>query len=432
MAENKPRPNAHELARQLQNDLAEGRITLEQMEEQFKADAERPIDLDMFRAYSDTLLERLEHYTVMIRTICLIVVNLQRSAGRMRFGRWLRHEREVDECVGQLEVAMPLWVEQLRTVDDFLTELRADAGKGPLRCKRISAATAHGLAFMAMENAVRMWRHCGAVVHQERLRRRHIITTCASESFVERCCGALPMVNDLEPELQLERAAALSALRKRQKGNDPVPVSPGDCVATINITGHQVNVTTASPNPDAQPPPAKPRTKRAAVEPLIAEHLSRRPHDTAAEVAAAVECSIGVVAESKAWKLNQRRLKEARKTGVDPKAIKLNEKAVNAAGANHSRQMRDHKQQAEALDDEIDGRDRALNERIAKYVKDHPDATPDEVGRAVGCTAQDVERRQAELDRLVADQNDDRKEDVKVEDPTTRSGRTQKWLKKRP
>lgn len=431
MADNKARRNAHEFERQLQDDLVEGRITLEQLEEQFKADAERPIDLEMFRVFSDTLRERLVHYTVMVRTVCLIVINLQRSSGSMRIGRWLRREREVDECVSQLETAMPLWVEQLRTVDDFLTEMRAEAGNGPLRCKGISAASAHSLAFMAMDNAAQVWRHCKAVVQQERLRHRHIITTCASEIFLERCCDTLPMAKDLEPELQLERAAALAELRKRQKRNDSAPASLGESADTINITGQHVNVITADPRSDGPSPPAKKRMKRAVAEPLIAEHLKRRPHDTAVEVAAAVECSIGVVAESRAWTLNQERLKGAKKAGVDPKAIRLDEKAVNAAGASPSRQLRDHKQQAEALDDEIDGRDRALNERIGKYLKDNPGATPNKVAREVGCTAQDVERRQAELERLVAEQSDDRKEDVEVEDPTTKSGRRQKWAEKR-
>jgi hypothetical protein len=68
----------------------------------------------------------------------------------------------------------------------------------------------------------------------------------------------------------------------------------------------------------------KSRMKREVAEPLIAKHLKQRPHDTAQQVAAAVECSVGVVAESKAWKLNQERLKYSKQDGVDPKSAQQN------------------------------------------------------------------------------------------------------------
>ena len=42
--------------------------------------------------------------------------------------------------------------------------------------------------------------------------------------------------------------------------------------------------------------------------------------------------------------------------------------------------------------------------RIGEYEAEHPDAEPGEVARALGCTAGDVERRQAMLERLLAEQ----------------------------
>ncbi|MCH8242448.1 MAG: hypothetical protein IH897_07550 [Planctomycetes bacterium] len=171
--------------------------------------------------------------------------------------------------------------------------------------------------------------------------------------------------------------------------------------------------------------------KREVAEPLIAERLSQRPHDTAAEVAAAVGCSVGVVVESTAWKLNRKRLKIAKREGIDPKAVKLTEAAVNAAGGGKMRQLHDHRQKAAAIDDQIDEGDRELARRIKEYQRDNPHATTQQVAGALGCSSGDVERRQATLDGLVAEQSADHLEDVDVEDPTTQSGTRRKWTPKR-
>ena len=123
-------------------------------------------------------------------------------------------------------------------------------------------------------------------------------------------------------------------------------------------------------------PKTKGRTKPEVVEPMIADHLKRRPHDTVREVKEAVGCSAGLVCESKAWKINQERLRLAQMSGVDPSAVKLNEKAISAAGENPRTQKHEHKAQAAALDEELD--------------------------------------RQAEIGRLTREQNNDARQDGKV------------------
>lgn len=172
------------------------------------------------------------------------------------------------------------------------------------------------------------------------------------------------------------------------------------------------------------------RMKREVAEPLIGEHLMGRPHDTAQQVAGAVGCSVGVVAESSAWKLNQKRLRIARQQGIDPKAVKLDEKAISAAGGDRMTQLHHHRQQTDATIDELDEQQRELFHRVAEYQKGHPDATDEQVASAVGCTAGDVERRQAELDRLATEQAKSEKEDIDVEDPATKRGKRRKWVEK--
>jgi len=173
------------------------------------------------------------------------------------------------------------------------------------------------------------------------------------------------------------------------------------------------------------------RVKREVAEGLILKHLIRRPHDTTADVAEAVGCSVGVVAESPAWKANQDRLKTAKKQGVDPKAVKLDLKAVNVAGGTRSSQKHRADEEREARDAEIDEREKELYKQIRDYQEEYPDATPEQVAKALGCTAGDVERRQAALNSLTAQQAEEEREDKDEPDPNARRGKRRKWVGKR-
>ena len=175
--------------------------------------------------------------------------------------------------------------------------------------------------------------------------------------------------------------------------------------------------------------------KRDVAEPLIREHVLRRPHDTAEEVAKATGCSVGLVAKSAAWKANQARLKVAAKEGRDPKAVKLDLRTVNVAGGSTQTQKHAAEEDEEALDAKIDQREQDLSWQIGDYLKRHPDATPQEVARAIGCTAGEVERRQAALEQLIADQADNAEEDGGGKYIEKKDGRPQddprKWFRKR-
>ena len=125
----------------------------------------------------------------------------------------------------------------------------------------------------------------------------------------------------------------------------------------------------------------RPRMKRQVAEPLIAQHLARRPHDKAAEVAQTVGCSTGVVAESKAWKLNQTRLRMAKKQGVDPVAIRLDEKTISEAGRDPTTQGHDHDIRQEVTDDLIDQQTREIDAKVGGYRQKYPDASVEEISR---------------------------------------------------
>lgn len=201
-----------------------------------------------------------------------------------------------------------------------------------------------------------------------------------------------------------------------------------DTLRTIFTSDDYVDGGNGGTRPEKTP---KTRMKRHVAEPLIAHHLTQRPHDTAVQVADKVGCSVGVVGESSAWKLNQERLKIAKLQGMDPRAVKLNEQAVNEAGGGKMRQLHDSRQQADGIDDKLDEAELALFKQIADYETQHPGATPEQVACATGCTAGDVEHRQATLNRLVEEQGDDQLEDLDVEDPGAQRGTRRKWVPKR-
>ncbi|MBI5865873.1 MAG: hypothetical protein HZB38_15500 [Planctomycetes bacterium] len=431
MPVNESRPNADELLRQLEDDLSEGRISAEQMRERLKADAERPIDPHMLRSFCDAYEQRVTAFSAMLQTIVDIATD-QRDPDA-----WRRRETEVDEHVQRMMGELPLWKEQVCTVFEFLTELRASSGHGPVRLGDLSHSTAHLLAAHVMDVAAQAWRGCKEIAYRSRTDPRYLYAAGASGLFFNAHIQGLPKPNDLMGLLHLERAAAMKALRD---GTRPQRVDATHATNSISVQAQTVTVTGQSVSVAADQiemnasvrKPAKERMKREVAEPLIAQHLMQRPHDTAAQVAEKVGCSVGVVAESEAWKRNQTRLDGARKLGVDPKAVDLG-----------YRQGGEWKDGTELIPDERSAdpadmaaeREEELFRRIGEYEKDHPDATPEQVARALrdfGCTAGDVERRQAVLNRLIAQQSDDHQEDVDVEDPDTKSGKRRKWVPKRP
>jgi len=434
MPENKPHPNADELMRQLSTDLAEGRITLEQMRERLKADAERPIDVDMVRTFCDGYEQGLLAYSAMRQTIIGIATD-QRDPDA-----WRRRETEVDAHVDHMTAKLPLWKEQVQKVGEFLVELRASSGQGPVRLNDESGSTAHLLADRIMDMAAQGWRSCKEIAHRSRTDPAYQYATSASKLFYAETMQTLPKPNDLMGLVQLERAAAMKALRdgqQPQRTGSPHPSSSVNIQAeTVSITGQSVNLMADQIARNASIPEQKPpkqRIKSEVVEPLIVAHLTRRPHNTAQQVAKQVGCSSGLVVQSKAWKLNRDRLAIAKREGIDPKAVKLDEEAVNAAGGSIRRQKHYHKERTEAIDNEIDARDQELGRRIGEYLEDHPGATPQQVASALrdlGCTAGDVERRQAVLEQLMKEQSDDQEEDINSEDSATKRGTHRRWTRK--
>ncbi len=175
----------------------------------------------------------------------------------------------------------------------------------------------------------------------------------------------------------------------------------------------------------------KSRMKREVANPMIAAHLCRRPNDTAAEVKAEIGCSIGLVSESPAWKANRLRLQDAKNRNCDPIALPL-EDYISAGGSKPNSQRYAHRAAQESRDDELDAQEKELFGRIGNFVKANPEATDQEAAAALGCTAGDVERRQATLDQLAQEQVESAREDTEHPEWDEKEGKPkpQKWIKK--
>jgi hypothetical protein len=416
-------------AEQAEADFMQGRITEDQFREMLKADAERPIDVAMLDAFRDAYEERLLAYSRMLQTVIAIATD-QREPDA-----WRRREAEVDRHVEAMKAKLPLWKEQLATVFGFLAELQAERKGEPVRCGDRSAESAHMLAELVMDQAAAGWRSSKEIAHRSRTDPRYLYAMSASNLFHSSHLPGLPRPQELQALMVLEHARARKALQEQARAAKADPSAP----ANVSIQAEAVRVTTpsvqvvAAAGVDKSKP--KGRVKRDVAEGLILQHLVRRPHDTAEEVAAAVGCSVGLVAESAAWRANRRRLEIAEKEGRDPKAVKLDVRAVTEVGGGKQAQMHASREAQEAQDAEIDAREKELFRRIGEYQAKHPDAAPQEVARALGCTAGDVERRQAMLERLLADQAESAEEEDGAEKFGKRKGRPdgekrQKWIRR--
>ena len=413
-------------------DFFQGRITQDQFREALKADAERLIDAAMVDAFCDAYAERLLTYSRMLQEIIAIATD-QREPDA-----WRRREAEVDRHVEVMKAKLPLWKEQVATVFTFLAELQAERKGEPVRCGDHSAESAHMLAELVMDQAAEGWRSCNEIAGRSRTDPSYLYAASASYLFHKAHLPGLPKPQDLQALMVLEHTRARRALgeqARQAKADPPAPANVNIQAGAVNVTTLSVNLAGAKAEGEGKPV-RRPRLKRAAAEPLILQHLRRRPHDTTGEVATAVGCSVGLVAESAAWKANHQRLRVAAKEGRDPKAVRLDPRIVNEAGGSARTQYHASEEDEGAIDEEVDRREQVLAQRIGEYLKQHPEATPQEVAQALGCTAGEVERRQAVLNRLIADQTESTDEDgggkyIEKKEGRPQDDKPRKWFRKR-
>jgi hypothetical protein len=230
--------------------LYQGEISESEFRSRSQADAQRPIDTDMLRGFCDAYEYRLNLYGEMLQTIAEIATDERTSAS------WQHRESEIDRHVERLTGKLPLWREQLLTVHEFLSEMRASTGQGPVRLMDVSHATAHLLAEHVMKTATEAWHGCKEIALRSRTDPQYRYGASASALFYKTIMETLPRPNDLAALMQLERFAAMKALRVKQRhgdreygeaivdGNDDVAAArsdsaPAETMSTAKRAAHE-------------------------------------------------------------------------------------------------------------------------------------------------------------------------------------------------
>ena len=113
-----------------EQELAQGKITLREFGARLKADALRPIDLEMLTALFKASEAELNHYAGALQNAVIQPHEINTSVSREK-------ERIIDGHIAALQEKLPLWKENLEKLFDFLQERRVTSGAGLLKLGRI-------------------------------------------------------------------------------------------------------------------------------------------------------------------------------------------------------------------------------------------------------------------------------------------------------
>jgi len=207
-------------AEQAEADFLQGRVNAEQLREVLKADAERPLDIEMLDAFHEAFEKRLMAYSRMLQAVIAIVTD-QREPDA-----WRRREAEVDSHVEEMQKKLPLWKEQVGTIFAFMAELQAERKGEPVRCLDRLAESAHMLASRIMDHAIEAWRASKEIAHRSRTDPSYLYATSASNLFYESHLPGLPRAQDLQALMVLEYARARKALQEQGQSTKSAPPPP--------------------------------------------------------------------------------------------------------------------------------------------------------------------------------------------------------------
>ena len=337
-------------------------------------------------------------------------------------------ETELTDCIKAIETKPMLFRRQLRAVLEYAIQTRVASGHGPVTIGKMTGATPLLVAWAAVRRAVEGWRNCKAIADRSRVDPRYAYQAEAEDLFIKTHIRNLPEPDQLLAWLELERADVTSSFNKST--DHP------------SVQTHAEKSIGPSYEPGATGPtsvgnsrlvsPRKRRISRGNYEPRIAEYLRRRPLDTALEVSQAVGCSVGVVAESSAWKVNMHIRSMMRPQAGAPNAVSFNDVVMNANGWDPNSQFKRFREIQSEIDDQID--DRLMEESAVTKCRAmaHGSEAPLRTNsHGVGRKRMKAANREAELAKLVEEQKQDQLEDDAPNIPGSQYGRGRKRVKKR-
>lgn len=200
-------------AEQIAVDCSLGRLSIQQAEDALASEATRPIDGRMLNTLFEALDARLVTYSKFVSEL-----NILQSTGRL--ADW----RVVEKTIAALSQKLPLCVDELRTLHQFLTEARIDRQLGRVQNGRFDAASASDLVGIVCKYVVDAWQACAktATLQADSL---GDLTTATAHQFVKRHLEGLPLARTLQSMIYEEHAAARLVLRERS-GPNPSSTAP--------------------------------------------------------------------------------------------------------------------------------------------------------------------------------------------------------------
>jgi hypothetical protein len=230
-----PRDRTEEWERHLMH----GQITEEQFRSNLKADAERPIDLEMLTAFHNAYDDELAHYSGVLQQA---VLKPSDDAAARR-----DKEKAINAHVAALRRKLPLWTENLNTVFDFLEELRITSGKGLVKLGDFEATSAHWLAQLLFTRTCELWRCCKQVSKRSHTDPCYLYAANAVDLFFHQCFPTLPAPQGLSERLREEFILARAALKQtsgpRVSSPQQSPMPTGSSAAFASIDNESRELT---------------------------------------------------------------------------------------------------------------------------------------------------------------------------------------------
>lgn len=207
-----PKDRNEEWTKQYMHD----QITETELRDRVKADAERPIDLEMLTAFCDAYQDNLAHYSGVLQNAVLRPSDEGTSA-------WRTKEKVIDEHIAVLGGKLPLWRENLEAVFEFLEELRITSGAGLVKLGEYEGTSAHWLAQLLFSRIVEAWRSCRDVSARSHRDPRYMYAAKAIDLFSESWLASFPTPQSLKERLREEFILARAAIKRSSTGPTPNP-----------------------------------------------------------------------------------------------------------------------------------------------------------------------------------------------------------------
>jgi hypothetical protein len=303
-------------------DYFSGRISKDDMQREDKAELSRPLEINVLERFHKGYMKLLECYGQLMQTVIRAATDQRHD---IPADEWTKR---VDKYARRMKCKFKLFHPQIERVFLFLRDLQADTVGCPVVLGELTADSAHGLASIAIDRAVKLWQSCKKTSHRSKTDPRYIYAEEPWKLFFDGCLSGLPKANDLSPLLSLEYAKVKKALV------DAFP-TPKENINKVEVLA-------------AQTTPKKPHIDREEANVRAREALKDPALRSVRALAKAIGCSEGRICRLPAWQAYQEQLKkQGKKEYPSPKAVSLTDGVLANEGRDDSELQRLMDEQAE-------------------------------------------------------------------------------------